>query len=171
VMLARWTRIRGALVVVGTAVLSSGCYTYVPAQFTTIPIGEGVRVYLSQAGVDRLRQVGADALPGLTDRPVLSGRLVRRDASEFSLQVPVGTRQAGFHVAELDQQVTLPVTDLVQVERRQVSNVRTAISVAAGTAALTTVVVMIVNGARRPVDNTGPDPDNLRIPIFSLPVP
>jgi hypothetical protein len=171
VTVSKWEKIRSALIVVGTAVLTSGCYTYVPAQFTTIPIGEGVRVYLSQSGVDRLRQIGADALPGLTDRPVLSGRLVRRDASEFSLQVPVGSRQTGFHTAALDQQVTLPVTDLVQVERRQVSGLRTALSLGAGTAALATVVVMIVKGARRPVDNTGPDPDNLRIPVFSIPVP
>jgi hypothetical protein len=170
-MSASWNRIRGALVVLGTAVFASGCYTYVPTQFTTIPIGEGVRVYLSQSGVDRLRQVGAEALPGLTDRPVLSGRLVRRDASEFSLQVPVGTRQTGFHTAEIDQQVTLPVADLVQVERRQVSSLRTALSVAGGTAALASVVVLVVNGARRPVDNGGPDPDNLRIPLLSVPVP
>ena len=170
-MAARWTGARNAMVVVGAACFASGCYTYVPAQFTAIPIGEGVRVYLSQAGVDRLRQVGADALPGLTDRPVLNGRLVRRDATEFSLQVPVGTRQAGFHQAELDQQVTLPVTDLVQVERRMVSGLRSALSVVAGTALLATVVVTIVNGARRPSDNGGPEPDNLRIPLFSVPVP
>ena len=165
-----WVRLRGALLVVGTVVLT-GCYTYVPAQFDAVPIGEGVRVYLTQSGVDRLRQVGAGALPGLTDRPVLSGRLVRRDATEFSLQVPVGTRQAGFHQAALDQQVTLPVTDLVQVEQRRVSGVRSGLAAAGATALLATVVVMIVNGARRPVDNAGPDPDNLRVPLLAAPVP
>jgi hypothetical protein len=162
----RWKGMRNALLVLGTAVFASGCYTYVPAQFTTIPIGEGVRVYLSQAGVDRLRQVGGEALPGITDRPVLNGRLVRRDASEFSLQVPVGTRQAGFHMAELDQQVTLPVSDLVQVEHRRVSGLRTGLAMGAATALLATVVVTIVNGARRPSDNGGFEPDNLRIPLF-----
>jgi hypothetical protein len=166
-----WVRLRNALLVTGTAVLATGCYTYVPAQFSAIPIGEGVRVYLTQSGVDRLRQIGADALPGLTDRPVLNGRLVRRDATEFSLQVPVGTRQTGFHQAALDQQVTLAVTDLVQVERRRVSGVRSGLAAAGATALVATVVVLIVNGARRPVDNTGPEPDNLRIPLLAVPVP
>lgn len=164
-------RARNMAAALGAAALASGCYTYVPAQVATIPLGEGVRVYLSQSGVERLRAIGADALPGLTDRPVLSGRLVRRDATEFSLQVPVGTRQAGFHQAQLDQQVTLPLSDLAQVEQRRVSRARTGLAVAAGTAALATVAVMIVSGARNPASNGGPDPDNLRIPVFSVPLP
>jgi hypothetical protein len=168
---ARWNRVRSALLVLGTTVFASGCYTYVPAQFTAIPLGEGVRVYLSQSGVDRIRQIGADALPGLTDRPVLNGRLVRRDANEFSLQVPVGTRQAGFHQAALDQQVTLPVSDLVQIEQRRVSGVRTGLAMAGGTALLATVVVLVVSGARNPADNGGVDGDNLRVPLFSIPIP
>jgi hypothetical protein len=167
----RWRAIRGAPLVVGAALLTSGCYTYVPAQFTAIPIGEGVRVYLSPTGLERLRQVGAEALPGIADRPVLNGRLVRRDATEFSLQVPVGTRQAGFHQAEIDQQVTLPLSDLVQVEHRRVSGLRTGLALGAATALLATVVVTIVTDARNPAGDSGPDGDNLRIPLFQFAAP
>jgi hypothetical protein len=146
-------------------VYSSGCYTYVPAAFPTIPTGERVRVYLSQAGAARLREIGGDAIPGLGERPVVAGRLVRRDATEFSLQIPIGARQTGFLQEELDQQVTLPVAELVQVERRQVSGVRSALAVVAGTAALTALVVTVLKGARNPSPSTGGDPDNLRAPI------
>ena len=163
-MSARWTTIRNAAVVLGTTVLATGCYSYVPAQFTAIPIGEGVRVYLSQDGVARLHEIAADAFPDLGDRPVLNGRLVRRDATEFSVQVPVGARQAGFHQAELDQQVTLPVSSLVQVEQKKVSGVRTGLALVAATAALATVTVTILSGARDPVSDGGPDPDNIRVP-------
>ena len=166
-----WTGVRNALLILGASVCATGCYTYAPAQFTTIPIGEGVRVYLSQAGVERLRQIGGEAFPELADRPVISGRLVRRDATEFSLQVPVGRRQEGFHMAELDQQVTLPVADLVQVEHRRVSTARTGLTVVGSSVLLATIVVTIMTGARNPADNGGGEGDNILLPLFSFPAP
>ncbi len=156
-----------ALVVLG----GSGCFAYVPTDFAAVPLGEGVRVYLSQTGMNRLREIGEDAIPGAASTPVLIGTLVRRDASEFSLQVPVGTRQVGFHSAELDQQVTLPVADVVLVERRKVSGARTVLLTAAGTAVVGAAIYAIIDGARRPLDNSAPDSDNVRVPLFSIPVP
>src|SRR5688500_1644394 len=108
----RGQEVRPAAARAGTvlaALLSAGCYSYAPADFAAVPIGEGVRVYLTQGGVAHLQEVGGDALPGLADRPVLVGRLVGKDAGAFSLQVPVATRQVGFHSAALDQRVTLPI--------------------------------------------------------------
>ena len=156
--------LRGVALVLGTSVFSSGCYSYVPANFTAIPQGEGVRVYLSQAGVDSLRRAAGDAIPALGDRPVVSGRLVQRSATDFSLQIPVATRQAGFLQSELDQQVTLPIADVVSVETKTLSGTRTALATIAGTALLAAVVVTIVTGARQPVNTDGGAGDNLRIP-------
>src|SRR3954463_510633 len=119
-MTSKWGLIRNAAVVLGASVFTGACYSYVPASFTAVPIGQGVRLYLSEAGLDSLRRAAGDAVPGIGDRPVVSGILVRRDAKDFSLQIPVATRQAGFHETELDQRVTLPVADLVQVEQRKV---------------------------------------------------
>lgn len=164
-MASRWTVARNVAVVLGTSVFACGCYSYVPANFTTIPPGEGVRVYLSQAGVDSLRHAAADALPDIGDRPVVSGRLVRRGTTDFSLQIPVATRQAGFHQAELDQQVTLPVADVVQVEAKRLSGVRTGLATVLATATLATVVVTILTGARQPVSTDGGGGvENLRLP-------
>ena len=148
----------------------SGCYSYIPADFSTVPMGEGVRVYLSETGMTRLRELGGDALPGAGTRPIVSGRLVNRTPSEFSLEIPVGTRAVGFHTEELDQRLTLPVADVVQVEMKKVSGVKTAALTAAGAGAIGYLIVLVVKGARDPVIDTQPDPDNIRIPLFSLPV-
>src|SRR5688572_31081052 len=121
-------------------------------------MGEGVRVYLSQSGMERFRELGGDALPGAGTRPVVSGTLVNRTPSEFSLAIPVGTRAVGFHTAALDQRVTLPVADVVQVEMKKVSGVKTAALTAAGAGAIGYLIVVIVKGARDPVIDTEPDP-------------
>ena len=111
--------------IVAVMILTTGCYSYVPAEFAAVPLGEGVRVYLSREGQTRLRAAGEDQIPGLReDEPIVEGVLVRRDASEFSLRIPVAQRQAGFIQSTLGQQVTLPTTEVVQVQHRIVSRTK-----------------------------------------------
>jgi hypothetical protein len=128
-----------------------------------------VRVYLDQNGVARLQQVdGGDQLSGVSpDHPVLQGKLARRSASDLSLLIPVVSRQQGFFLqGELGQQITLPLTDVVGVEQKKLSSLKTALTVAGGTAGLAFLVVSIVNGARSPtVRFTPPPPDELRVPM------
>lgn len=155
---------------IAICMLSSGCFTYQPADFSTVPMGGGVRVYLSQAGMNRLRELGGDALPGAGTRPVVSGTLVSRTPDQFSLQIPVATRAVGFHTAAIEQQVTLAVADVVQVELKKVSGVRTAALTAAGAGAIGYLIVLVVKGARDPIIDQSPEPDNLRVPLLSLPL-
>jgi hypothetical protein len=163
-MRSRWGLIRNAAVVLGTSVFTGACYSYVPASFNAVPIGEGVRLYLSEAGLDSLRRAAGDAIPSIGDRPVVSGILVRRDANDLSLRIPVATRQSGFHETELDQRVSLPVADLIQVEQRKLSTAKTALAVAASAVVLTTLVVTVMTGARQPIDTGNPPSDNAVIP-------
>jgi hypothetical protein len=160
-------RIVAALVLVVT----TGCYSYVPAEFDTVPIGEGVRVYLSREGVTRLRELGGDEIPGAAgDQPVVQGTLTRRTASDFSVLIPVTSRQVGFLQNELGQQVTLPVADAVSVQLRKVSQLKTAGALAASTAGIAFVIVSIIKGARQPTDDPPPPGDDIRIPL-SISVP
>jgi hypothetical protein len=154
-----------------TLLVTTGCYSYVPAEFETVPIGQGVRVFLSRDGVTRLRELGGDQIPGASsDQPVVQGTLVRRSAADFSILIPVTSRQVGFLQNELGQQVTLPVADAVQVQRREVSQVKTGLALAGSTAAIAFVIVSIIKGARQPVDNPQEQPVDIRIPLtVSLP--
>ena len=150
-------------------VVTTGCYSYVPTDFDAVPVGEGVRVFLSREGVTRLRELGADQIPGAAaEQPIVEGTLVRRTASDFSVLIPVTARQVGFLQNPLGQQVTLPVADAVQVQRRQVSQVKTGLALAGSTAAIAVVIVSIIRGARQPQQTEQPPPGDLRIP---LPVP
>jgi hypothetical protein len=159
-------RIVAALVLLVT----TGCYSYVPVEFDTVPVGEGVRVYLSREGVTRLRELGGDQIPGAAaDQPVVQGTLTRRTAADFSVLVPVTSRQVGFLQNELGQQVTLPVADAVAVQLRKVSGVRTGLALAGSTAGIAYVIVSIIKGARAPQEGEEPPPGDLRIPI-SIPV-
>ena len=154
-------RLSAALVLLVT----TGCYSYVPADFQTVPIGEGIRVFLTREGVNRLRELGGDQIPSAqSDQPVVTGTLVRRSDSDFSILIPVTSRQVGFLQNSLGQQVTLPVADAVQVQRREVSQVKTIATLAASTAAIGFVIVSIIKGARQPQDTPQPLPEDLRIP-------
>src|SRR5688500_18943978 len=163
---------RRKTLVVALLILTTGCYSYVPAEFTAVPLGEGVRVYLSREGQARLRAAGEDQIPGLADEePVVDGVLVRREASEFSLRIPVAQRQTGFIQSTLDQQVTLPTTEVVQVRQRVVSRTKSALAVVGSTAAVGALLVTIIKGARRPVDDEQPLPDEMRVPLLRISAP
>lgn len=148
--------------------VASGCYSYVPAELGVVPVGEGVRVYLSRAGVAKLSELAGDQIPGAGgDQPVVQGTLVRRTDSEFSLLVPVASRQVGFLQSNLGQQITFPVGDAVQVQLRKVSSVKTGLALVGSTAGIAYVIVAIVQGARQPTNpNPDPGPVDLRVPLF-----
>ncbi|MSR07882.1 MAG: hypothetical protein EXR93_12595 [Gemmatimonadetes bacterium] len=147
--------------------VTTGCYSYVPAELGVVPVGEGVRVYLSRAGVAKLSELTGDEIPGSGgDQPLVQGTLVRRTDSEFSILVPVASRQVGFLQTNLGQQVTFPVADAVQVQLRKISPVKTGLALIGSTAGIAYLIVSIVQGARQP-SNPSPDPGpvDLRAPL------
>ena len=159
-------RIAGA-----TAALAlCACYSYVPAEFEAVPLGEEVRVYLSSRGMVRLAELteGEVTLPG---QPIVGGALAGRDESEFSLRIPVASRQVGFLQSQISQQVTLQRDDLVQVTVRQFDKTRTGLTVGASAAAIAGVIAFILGsseGEDRPPTPDGPE--DLRVPVFSFPI-
>jgi hypothetical protein len=119
--------------------------------------------------VTRLRELGGDQIPGASgDQPVVQGTLTRRTASDFSVLIPVTSRQVGFLQNELGQQVTLPVADAVAVQLRKVSQVKTGLALAGSTAGIAFVIISIIKGARQPQDRPTPPPEDLRIPLPSV---
>ncbi len=163
---------RSRILIAVVLLAATGCYSYVPTAIDAAPIGKGVRVYLSRAGMDRLREMGGNEIPGgaLTEA-VVKGTLVRRDATQFTLQIPVTSRRVGFLQSELGQQVTLPQADVVQVELKNLSGVRTGAALVASTAVIAAVIVSIIKGARQPIDTPTPEPGDIRLPGFSVSVP
>ena len=144
---------------------AAGCYSYTPIPSNAAPPGENVRVYVSRSVLDSL----VDVLP-LTDQPVLRGRVIRQDANQLFLRVPVGARQIGFHSEEIDQEVPIPVRDITQLERRDFNRAATGAFIAGGVGATAVVlfVIMEAYGEREIVEEC-PDCVDMRLPLLSIP--
>jgi hypothetical protein len=87
----------------------------------------------------------------------LSGEFVRQTGADLFLRVPTVRRQVGFHSAQLGQDVRIPASEIVQIERRQLNKAGTGLLIGGAAAAFTGLVVFILNDARQTTDTTEPE--------------
>jgi hypothetical protein len=115
--------------------LATGCYTYAPVDPAAVRPGTGVRARVSGAAADRLAP-----LLGTGDARLLSGQLVDVRADTLIVQVPTVVQAAvGSSLETLHQRLSIPRSDLLELETRRLDRVRTGL--AAGSA------VVIIGGA------------------------
>jgi hypothetical protein len=142
-----------------------GCYSYAPIDPAAAPVGTEVRAHISGAASDRI----APIIQQFNQR-VLTGKIDENNAGAMTLEVQTGAAlNSGNVIAPLMQRVPLDRADVVQLETRQLSPVRTAAMmglVAAGTA-LAAYGALHGRGDSSGDEGTttGPPPIN-RIPIF-----
>jgi hypothetical protein len=149
---------------------TTGCFNYVPTEIGAVPPGESVRLYLTRAGVDAVNEGGAEEVLTMVSEPVLSGEFVRRAGDDLFVRVPTVRRQVGFHTAQLGQDLRVPAGEIVQIERQEFSKAKTGLLVGGATAAITGLIVFILNDARQP-DSVDPpfDPvEDRRRRVFTL---
>ncbi len=149
-----------------TVVMISGCFDYVPTETAAVPPGEGVRVYLTRQGLG--------ALPEEIEIPestYLNGVMVRQDSDKLVVRVPQSVVHEGFYSRPIGQDIEIATKNVVQLERRQLDKAGTGLLIA-GTAALAAgVVFLILSGSRGENNPTPPGPQEIRLPIFSIPIP
>ncbi len=158
----RWC-VRWALVL-ASLVSVPACFRYVPAEFAAVPPGESVRVYLTRQGMAEVREVSN------ADGPFVTGTLLRLDADNLFVRVPVSTRQVGFFTERLGQELALRTSEIVQLERRQLDGVGTGLLVAGTAAAAAGIVLLIIEAVSSDNPIEPPPPDEIRIPLLSFPV-
>ena len=73
-----------------------GCYNYVPTDFTTVPVGEDLRLFVNPGDVPELSEIPA----GEDLAPVVQGTLVAVEGDALVVRVPVARRQQGFHTLQ-----------------------------------------------------------------------
>jgi hypothetical protein len=100
----------------------------------------------------------------------LEGRLVSVAGDSVVLRVPVSRRTPGLAMPELRQDVHLARGVIVEVERREVSGVRTGLTVAAATGAATALVLLIIDASGAGEGDPGDLPEQMRVPLFSVPI-
>lgn len=143
-----------------SVLLVSACFSYVPTELESVPVGQDVQVYVTRAGMAELEQIPESG-------PILRGKLMARESDRISLRVPVATRQTGFYQSTVGQDVFIPVGEIVQIERRKLNGATTGLLVA-GTAAGAAGIIYVIIEAYGRTETTPPDPEELRIPIFSI---
>ena len=139
------------------AVLCSGCFSYVPAEIGAVPPGESVRLFLTREGVETVNRGGIEEAFSAVAEPVLSGEFVRRTDDDLFLRVPTVRRQVGFHTAQLGQDIRVPASEIVQIERQQLNMAGTGLLVGGTVAAITGLIVFILNDARQTTDVIEPE--------------
>jgi hypothetical protein len=100
----------------------------------------------------------------------LTGRIVGFAADSVVLRVPVTRGASGFGTAELRQDLYIPRSGIMDVERREVSGVRTGLAVAGAAGAGAALLVLIIKAYGSPSDGPGEGPDQMRIPWFPVPL-
>ncbi|MSR35720.1 MAG: hypothetical protein EXR95_03605 [Gemmatimonadetes bacterium] len=150
-----WTR----GVAMATLLSMAGCYRYIPSEPAAVAPGQRVRVFVTR-----------EALVGLGDLPMpegsaLNGTLVRAEPARLVLRLPVATRQTGFSVEVLGQDVFIPTEQVLQVERREVNRPFTALLAVGATGLLAGLVVLIIGEAIQGEQHPGSGDVELRAPL------
>jgi hypothetical protein len=143
-----------------------GCYTYVPAGPQDVTPGASVRVRLSAAQADALRDVLT------SDSRDVDGTVISHDRDSLVMLVPVVTTVEGASVRTLHQRLAFGPGDVLAVDRKQLDGVRTALVAGAAAVGLTLMVVQIFGATERgqalpPATGTS----QLRVPAWRFSVP
>ena len=146
--------------------LLAACYTYAPIEPGVVQPGTGVRARVSASGAERL----APLLGTTRESRVLSGTLVDVRSDTLIVQVPTVAQAAvGTSVEPLHQRLSIPRTELLELETRRLDRARTA-AVAGGVAVVVGTVVIrslrVDPGKDGPPGNGGTT--DARLPLGAL---
>ncbi len=144
--------------------LFSGCFTYVPAELGTVPLGQEVRVYLTRNADVELPEEASSA------RGVLRGRFMRQEDGRLTIRIPVVPRSQGYYSPEVGQEVRIPTGEILAIQRRELSLARTTLLVGGAAGAAGAIILLITNDESAPESGPGDPPEVIRIPLFSIPV-
>ena len=151
--LATNSLVRSCAWIGAAGVLCSGCFSYVGAELGAVPPGEQVRVHLAGEGV-------AADLAAMSNQSALwlDGTLIGDDSDQLILRVPITEQTAGIGTTTLGQDVTIPASSIIQLERREFNRARTWLSVGGGVVALAATIVSF--GERVPNPELPPNEDD-----------
>jgi hypothetical protein len=155
---------RRAIALLCSAALLSGCFTYVPTPLNSIPVGQEVHVHLSPRAQVELSQSGRRV------EESVRGTLAERRDNQILLKVPIATEQEGFFRSDIEQDLSVAETDIVGIELRQFSGSKTALLVGGAVGAGALIVLGIVAASGAGSGPPGPGIEDIRIPLFSVPV-
>ncbi len=145
-----------------TLAVASACYTYKPVE-QPAP-GAAVRAALTVEGAVRQSEFLGEPVRSL------SGKFVSRDADAVRLDIITGASRGTFNNIVLRDTLAIPTDQIITLEEREISWVKTAI-VFAAVATITALGVGTLTGGGEDID-TGNPPitvfEGIRIPVFRI---
>ncbi len=121
-------------------VSSWGCYSYVPTTVDAVPEGAQVRALVTVE-----RQAALRDQVGLNDDAV-EGQVVERRSDRLLLSVRTASTAEEFGSRSLYQRVEIPQADVLRVDARQVSPLKTAGIVAVASGGIVVLLLEVLGG-------------------------
>ncbi len=153
------------LLVLAAAFAASGCFAYVPSSPQELVPGEAVRLRLSAQEAMRYADLR------LADPRSMEGKYLERSGAELMIEATVSPSDRERGTQLLVQRVTVPLTGILDVEKKKLDNVRTGLVVGGGAALVAAFIVGNATGWGSEGEDTPDMPEARRIPLlrFSLP--
>jgi hypothetical protein len=138
---------------VAAGLSTGGCYRYVPAQLTTVPPREEVRVRVTESAATRLvKEFG-------TYTTQLQGQFAPEAHDSVSIAVAITRDYRGMALESTRQTLFLGRSEVVEVRRREFSRGRTALATVGALATLGVLVQTVVQlSDPNPGDEVPPPP-------------
>jgi hypothetical protein len=155
---------RRATAVLCAAALQAGCFTYTPAQLNAIGEGQQVRVHLSPRAQVELSQLGSRV------EATVQGTLASRRDNQLFLRVPVATEREGFFRSDIEREMTVAEPDVLGIDLRQFNGPRTALLVGGGIGVGALIVLTVISASHGGSGPPDGGEEELRVPLFSIPV-
>lgn len=148
--------------VLAALVSASGCHHYLPSSLDELQAGQAVRLRLTAEEAARYGDLR------LQDPRLLAGRVVDQSPSGLMLDATVGVNDAATGQRALTQRLTVPLSEVLDVELRALDTTRTGFLVG-GSAVLVGVIIARATGAFGSTRPPGGDIDEVhQVPLFRI---
>jgi len=153
------------LLLLAASLAASGCYAYVPIAPQEASPGDAVRFRLAPEEAARYQDLR------LADPRLIEGTLVRGGETEMILDAHVGRSGAAEGSRLLVQEVSIPLSGILEVELRKLDGTKTGLVLAGGVLALATAVATGGVGSGSDDGGGNDTPEARRIPLIKLSLP
>ena len=153
-------------VVTNLVLVLAGCFNYVPTDFTTVPVGEDIRLVVNRERVPDLSELTLQDDPA----PTLQGTLERREDASLIVRIPVGRRAEGFHSVALGQAIQVHPDAIISAELRVLDGFKTAGVLAGTVAGGVTLRLLGMEAINDQAPIPGEDPPDLQLTLISIPI-
>jgi hypothetical protein len=153
------------LMLAGSVIAASSCYTFQPAELDELSPGTAVRLRLSPESAEQLQEVR------MTEERLMDGSFVERQGDRWLFSTPVVGFDPTTGGRTLSQVVALDLNGIRDVELKRLDRARTGLLIGAGAAVVSYFIVsQLQDGAG---SQSGPEPGlpespRVRVPLLRL---